>query len=47
MKVLFDVGGGDALSATVTAGGTRILGVGEGDEVCAIIEASNVIIGVE
>ncbi|WP_020676735.1 TOBE domain-containing protein [Geopsychrobacter electrodiphilus] len=45
--VVLDIGGGDTISATVTAGGVGSLGVVEGDEACAIIEASNVIIGVE
>ncbi len=46
-EVVLDIGGGDTLTATVTAGGAHNLGVKEGDEACAIIDASNVIIGVE
>ena len=46
-EVVLDIGGGDTLTATVTAGGARSLGVKEGDAACAIIDASNVIIGVE
>ena len=46
-EVILDIGGGDTLSATVTAGGALSLGVLEGDAACAIIDASNVIIGVE
>ena len=46
-EVILDIGGGDTIAATVTAGGAGNLGVSEGDEACAIIDASNVIIGVE
>ena len=46
-EVILAIGGGDTLAATVTAGGASDLGVSEGDEACAIIDASNVIIGVE
>lgn len=46
-EVILDIGGGNTLAATVTAGGARNLNVSEGDEACAIVDASNVIIGVE
>lgn len=46
-EVILDVGGGDTVAATVSAAGVRNLGVSEGDDACAIIEASNVIIGIE
>ncbi len=46
-EVIIDIGGGDTVAATITAGGAQDLGLGEGDEACAIIDASNVIIGIE
>jgi len=46
-EVVLDIGGGDTIAATITAGGANNLGVSEGDEACAVIDASNVIIGVE
>jgi len=46
-EVILDIGGGDTISATVSAGGANNLNVREGDEACAIIDASNVIIGIE
>lgn len=46
-EVILDIGGGDTIAATVTAGGALNLGVNEGDQACAVIDASNVIIGVE
>lgn len=46
-EVVLDIGGGDTVAATVTAGGVGSLAVSEGDEACAVIDASNVIIGVE
>ena len=46
-EVILDIGGGDTVAATISAGGANNLGVNEGDEAWAIIDASNVIIGVE
>ena len=46
-EVILDIGGGHTVAATVTAGGVQNLDINEGDEACAIIDASNVIIGVE
>ena len=46
-EVILDIGGGDTITATVTAGGVCNLGLREGAEACAVIDASNVIIGVE
>lgn len=46
-EVILDIGGGDTISATVSAGGAHNLGVKEGDEACAIIDSSNVIIGID
>lgn len=46
-EVILDIGGGDTIAATVTAGGAQGLDLCEGDEACAVIDASNVIIGVE
>jgi molybdate transport system regulatory protein len=46
-QVILDIGGGDTISATITAGGVRNLNICEGDEACAIIDASNVIVGIE
>lgn len=46
-EVILDIGGGDTVAATVTAGGARNLNICEGEEACAIIDASNVIIGIE
>jgi len=46
-EVVLDIGGGTTLAATITSGGAQSLAVGEGDEACAVIDASNVIIGIE
>ncbi len=46
-EVILDIGGGDTIAATVTAAGALNLNVNEGDDACAIIDASNVIIGIE
>lgn len=46
-EVILDIGGGDTITATVTAGGVRNLGLSEGAEACAVIDASHVIMGVE
>lgn len=45
-EVTIDIGDGDTLSATVSAAGVDHLDLCAGDEACAVIEASNVIIGV-
>jgi len=46
-EVILDIGGGDTIAATVSAGGAQGLELSEGDEACAIIDASNVIIGID
>jgi molybdate transport system regulatory protein len=46
-EVVLDIGAGDTVVATVTAAGADHLGMSEGDEACAVIDASNVIIGIE
>lgn len=46
-EIILDIGGGDTISATVTATGARNLGLKEGDNAVAIIDAANVIIGIE
>ena len=46
-EVVLNIGGGDTLVATVTCDGALNLGVSEGDEAWAIIDATNVIIGIE
>jgi len=46
-EVVLDIGGGDTVTATITAGGASSLGLGVGDDASAIIDASNVIIGIE
>lgn len=46
-EVVLDIGGGDTISATVTASGAQNLGLKEGDQAVAIIDAANIIIGIE
>ena len=46
-EVVLDIGDGDTIAATISAGGALNLDLAEGDAACAIIDASNVIIGVE
>ncbi len=46
-QIILDIGEGDTLSATITADGAGHLGIREGDKACAVIDASNVIIGIE
>lgn len=46
-EVILDIGDGNTVAATVTAGGVENLDIKEGDDACAIIDASHVIIGVE
>lgn len=46
-EVILDIGGGDTIAATVTAAGARNLNVNIGEDACAVIDASNVIIGIE
>jgi molybdate transport system regulatory protein len=46
-EVILDIGGGDTITATLTAEKVRNLGLREGDIVSAVIDASNIIIGIE
>lgn len=46
-EVILDIGGGDTIAATVSAGGAQGLNLSEGEEACAIIDASNIIIGID
>ena len=43
-KVRVDIGGGNILTSTITVDAVRDLALKEGDEVCALIKASNVMI---
>ncbi len=45
-EVVLDIGGGDTVVATVTSGGVLNLDIKEGDQACAVIDATQVIIGV-
>jgi len=46
-EVILDIGAGETITATITDGSVRNLGLQEGDEVCAIIKSTSVIIGVQ
>jgi len=46
-EVDIEIGGGNTLSAVITHGSARRLGLAEGGHACAIFKASSVIIGVE
>jgi len=46
-EVSLDIGNGDTLCATVSTAGLQILNLQVGDKVCASIQETNVIIGVE
>jgi len=46
-EVALEIGGGDVLSAIITHGSSKTLGLAEGNHACAIFKASSVIIGVE
>ncbi len=46
-EVVLDIGVGETITATITDSSVRTLGLQEGNEVCAIIKATSVIIGVE
>lgn len=43
-KVRVDIGGGTIITSTITVDAVRDLELKEGDEVCALIKASNVMI---
>ena len=44
-KVKLDIGGGNVLTSTITVDAVKELGLKAGDEVCALIKASSVMIG--
>jgi len=46
-EVDLEIGGGETLSAVITHGSAKNLGLAEGGHACAIFKASSVIIGVE
>ncbi len=46
-EVVLDIGAGETMTATITDSSVRNLGLQEGDEVCAIIKSTSVIVGVE
>lgn len=46
-EVVLDIGASETITATITDSSVRNLGLQEGDEVCAIIKATSVIVGVE
>jgi molybdate transport system regulatory protein len=46
-EIIVDIGGGDTLSATVTVARVQNLGLKKGDNAVAMIDAANVIIGIE
>jgi molybdopterin-binding protein len=43
-KVRVDIGGGNIITSTITVDAVRELALREGDEVCALIKASSVMI---
>lgn len=43
-KVRIDIGGGNIITSTITVDAVRDLALREGDDVCALIKASNVMI---
>ena len=43
-KVRIDIGGGNIITSTITVDAVRELALREGDEVCALIKASSVMI---
>lgn len=43
-KIRIDIGGGNVLTSTITADAAEDLALKAGDEVCALIKASNVMI---
>ncbi|MBP8645824.1 MAG: TOBE domain-containing protein [Syntrophobacteraceae bacterium] len=46
-KVKVDLGGGNILTSVITVDAVRELGIKAGDEVCALIKATSVMIGKE
>ena len=46
-EVVLDIGAGETITATITDSSVRNLKLREGDEVCAIIKSTSVIIGVQ
>ncbi len=46
-EVVLDIGAGETITATITDSSVRNLGLQEGNEVCAIIKSTSVIIGVQ
>ncbi len=46
-EVVLDIGAGETITATITDSSVRNLGLEEGNEVCAIIKSTSVIVGVE
>jgi molybdopterin-binding protein len=46
-KVKVDIGGGNILTSTITVDAVKDLGLKTGDQVSALIKASNVMIGKE
>lgn len=46
-KVRVDIGGGNVLTSVITVDAVKDLGLKAGDEVCALIKASSVMIGKE
>ncbi|MCF6266895.1 MAG: TOBE domain-containing protein [Desulfuromusa sp.] len=46
-EVVLDIGAGETITATITDSSVRNLGLKEGQEVCAIIKSTSVIIGVQ
>ena len=46
-EVTIDIGAGETITATITDSSVRNLGLQEGNEVCAIIKSTSVIIGVQ
>ena len=46
-KVKVDIGGGNVLTSTITVDAVKELGLKAGDQVCALIKASSVMIAKE
>jgi molybdopterin-binding protein len=46
-KVKVDIGGGNTITSTITVEAVKELGLKVGDEVCALIKASSVMLGKE
>jgi molybdopterin-binding protein len=43
-KIRIDIGGGNVITSTITVDAVRDLAIKQGDEVCALIKASSVMI---